>query len=166
MPSFPPITVRQPRSFDLVDDPVEVCGVGTGFEGVFSARVRDGNGNQLAQVTINAGGTGVWANYQTSIALGVVPPTPNGSLEVYEESAKGDGTELNKVVVPVVFGRALLDPYRGFTQYSVQSGDSLSAIALQYYGTASAWSRIYEANRDQLSNPSLIFPGQVLRVPQ
>jgi Immunoglobulin-like domain of bacterial spore germination len=107
MPSFLPITVRQPRSFDLVDDPVAVSGVGTGFEGVFSARVRDGNGTQLAQVTINAGGTGVWANYHTSIALGAVPPTPAGTLEVYEESAKGDGTELNKVVVPIVFGRRI-----------------------------------------------------------
>jgi hypothetical protein len=48
MPSFPVITVRQPRPHDLVDDPVEVCGVGTGFEAVFAARVRDGNGNELA----------------------------------------------------------------------------------------------------------------------
>jgi hypothetical protein len=33
MAIFPPITVRQPRPHDLVDDPVGVCGVGTGFEG-------------------------------------------------------------------------------------------------------------------------------------
>jgi nucleoid-associated protein YgaU len=166
MPSFPPITVRQPRSFDLVDDPVAVSGVGTGFEGVFSARVRDGNGTQLAQVTINAGGTGVWANYHTSIALGAVPPTPAGTLEVYEESAKGDGSELSKVVVPIIFGRALIDPYHGFAQYTVQPGDSLSSIAQHWYGAAAQWTRIYEANRDQVVNPNLIFPGQVLRVPQ
>jgi nucleoid-associated protein YgaU len=166
MPSFPQITVRQPQPFDLVDDPVGVCGVGTGFEAVFSARVRDANGTQLAQVTLTAGGTGVWGNYHADIPLGAVPATPAGTLEVYEESSKGDGTELNKVVVPIVFGRTLVDPYHGFAQYTVQPGDSLSSIAQHWYGAAAQWPRLYEANRDQISNPNLIFPGQVLRVPQ
>lgn len=39
-----PIVVRQPRPDDLVDEPVKVCGVGAGFEGSFSARVRDADG--------------------------------------------------------------------------------------------------------------------------
>ena len=95
MAGFPPISVRQPQPFDLVDDPVEVAGVGTGFEGVFAARVRDGNGAQLVQVTINAGGTGIWANYRASLALGAVPATPQGTLEVFESSAK-DGSDINK----------------------------------------------------------------------
>jgi hypothetical protein len=37
--TFPPIAVRQPLPFDIVDVPVRVCGVGTGFEGQFSDRV-------------------------------------------------------------------------------------------------------------------------------
>ena len=45
-------------------------------------------------------------------------------------------------------------------------GDTLSAIAQHWYGAAGQWTRIYEANRDQILNPNLIFPGQVLRVPQ
>ena len=49
--------------------------------------------------------------------------------------------------------------------YTVQSGDSLSAIARREYGDANAWQRIYEANRDQLSDPDLIHPGQVLKIP-
>ncbi len=165
MSAFPPIAVRQPKPFDLVDDPVDVCGVGTGFEGAFEARVRDANGSELAQVTINAGGTGVWANYHTTLALGGVPATPQGTVEVYEVSPK-DGSDLNKVVVPVTFGRALLDPYRGFAQYTVKSGDTLSAIALEWYGDASLYPRLFEANCNQLSDPNLIFPGQVLRIPQ
>jgi nucleoid-associated protein YgaU len=28
------------------------------------------------------------------------------------------------------------------------------------------WPRVFEANRDQIADPDLIFPGQVLRVPQ
>jgi nucleoid-associated protein YgaU len=166
MPSQAPITVRQPQANDIVDDPVEVCGVGTGFEGVFSARVRDGNGTQLALVSIHAGGTGIWDNFHTDIALGGIPATPQGTLEVFEFSAKGDGTELNKVTVPIVFGRALIDPYHGFTQYTVVSGDTLSAIAQHFYGSAAQVPRLFEANRDRISDPNLIFPGQVLRVPQ
>jgi nucleoid-associated protein YgaU len=166
MPAFPPITVRQPRPFDIVDDPVEVCGVGTGFEGVFSARVRDGNGVELSQVTIMAGGTGILANYRAELPLGAKPATPQGTLEVFEFSPKGDGTELNKVVVPVVFGRALIDRYLGFAQYTVVPGDTLSGIAQRFYGDGALFPRIFEANRDQISDPNLIFPGQVLRIPQ
>ena len=166
MPSFPPITVRQPQPFDLVDDPVAVCGVGTGFEGVFAARLRDGNGSQLVQIPVQAGGSGTWANFHVTLDPGGVPATPQGFLEVFEFSQSGDGSELNKVIVPIVFGRALIDPYHGFAQYTVVSGDTLSAIAEQWYGDSSVWPRIFEANRDQIGNPDLIFPGQVLRIPQ
>jgi nucleoid-associated protein YgaU len=165
MPAFPPITVRQPRPYDLVDDPVEVCGVGTGFEGTFAARLRDGTGTELARVTVHAGGTGIWGNFHVAIPLGSVPPTPRGTLEVFEFSAK-DGSEINKIAVPVVCGRALLDPYHGFAQYTVVPGDTLSAIARQWYGDPAFWPRLFEANRDQIADPDLIFPGQVLRVPQ
>jgi len=165
MSGFPPISVRQPQPFDLVDNPVDVCGVGTGFEGVFAARVRDGNGTQLVQMTINAGGTGVWANYHASLALVGIPSTPQGTLEVFESSAK-DGSDINKVVVPITFGAALLDPYRGFTQDTVQPGDTLSAMAQRWYSDPNQWPRIFEANRDQIVNPNLIYPGQVLRIPQ
>ncbi len=49
--------------------------------------------------------------------------------------------------------------------YTVVSGDSLSRIALQVYGKASRWPAIFEANRDQLSDPDRIQPGQVLKLP-
>jgi nucleoid-associated protein YgaU len=166
MPSFPPISVRQPRPFDIVDDPVTVCGVGTGFEGVFSARVRDGNGHVLASTNITAGGTGIWGNYHISMALGGVPGTSTGSIEVFESSAKGDGTELNKVTVPVSFGPALINPYHGFEQYTVAPGDTLRLIAQNKYGNPALFTRIVDANRDEISNPNLIFPGQVLRIPR
>ena len=50
-------------------------------------------------------------------------------------------------------------------QYTVVAGDTLGGIAQQFYGDQTQWSRIFEANRDQLSNPNLIFPGQVLCIP-
>ncbi len=49
--------------------------------------------------------------------------------------------------------------------YTVVSGDSLSRIAKHHYGDAGKWHAIYEANRDKISNPDLIHPGQVLTIP-
>ena len=45
------------------------------------------------------------------------------------------------------------------------SGDSLSKIAKHQYGDAAKWHAIYEANRDKIKNPDLIYPGQVLNIP-
>ena len=53
--AFPFISVRHPRPHDIVDDPVEVAGVGTGFEGTLSARLRDHAGNQIAEHAFAAG---------------------------------------------------------------------------------------------------------------
>ena len=49
--------------------------------------------------------------------------------------------------------------------YTVLKGDTLSAIAQKHYGKASRWNAIFEANRDQLDDPDLIHPGQVLKLP-
>jgi nucleoid-associated protein YgaU len=50
--------------------------------------------------------------------------------------------------------------------YTVQKGDSLSKIAKREYGDAQQWRKIYEANRDLIPNPDLIYPGQVFRIPE
>jgi len=50
--------------------------------------------------------------------------------------------------------------------YTVKPGDTLSKIAKHFFGDANAYNEIFEANRDQLSDPDKIKPGQVLRIPQ
>ncbi|MBD3854384.1 MAG: LysM peptidoglycan-binding domain-containing protein, partial [Acidobacteria bacterium] len=50
--------------------------------------------------------------------------------------------------------------------YEVVSGDTLGAISQKYYGKASDYMKIFEANRDILDNPDLIKPGQKLRIPE
>ena len=50
--------------------------------------------------------------------------------------------------------------------YTVEKGDSLSKIAKRVYGKASYWRQIYEANRDNIKDPDLIYPGQVIRLPE
>ena len=50
--------------------------------------------------------------------------------------------------------------------YVVVAGDSLSKIAKREYGDMNQWRRIFEANKDQISDPDLIHPGQTLRIPR
>ena len=50
--------------------------------------------------------------------------------------------------------------------YTVQAGDTLSAISKKFYGDANDYMEIFNANKDQLSDPDKIKPGQVLKIPQ
>jgi len=49
--------------------------------------------------------------------------------------------------------------------HTVVRGDSLSAIAGKFYGDASKYPLIFEANKPMLSHPDKIYPGQMLRIP-
>jgi len=50
--------------------------------------------------------------------------------------------------------------------YVVKPGDSLSKIAKNYYGNAMKYPEIFEANREVIKDPDLIYPGQKLRIPK
>ena len=49
--------------------------------------------------------------------------------------------------------------------YTVKKGDTLWAIASKYYGSGAQYTKIYKANTDKISNPNLIYPGQVFTIP-
>jgi nucleoid-associated protein YgaU len=49
--------------------------------------------------------------------------------------------------------------------YTVKSGDTLSRIAKETLGDANAYMDIFNANKDQLTDPNQIKPGQVLKIP-
>jgi len=49
--------------------------------------------------------------------------------------------------------------------YTVKPGDTLSAIAKAHLGNANAYMKIFDLNKDQLSDPDKIKPGQVLKLP-
>ena len=49
--------------------------------------------------------------------------------------------------------------------HDVARGDTLSAIAKEYYGNANKYMAIFEANKPMLSHPDKIYPGQKLRIP-
>jgi nucleoid-associated protein YgaU len=50
--------------------------------------------------------------------------------------------------------------------YVVVKGDSLSKIAKREYGDANKWQAIYDANKDLINDPDLIYPGQELKLPR
>ena len=50
-------------------------------------------------------------------------------------------------------------------RHDVVNGDTLWDLSARYYGNPFDWRRIWDANRDQVDNPNLILPGQVLNIP-
>jgi len=59
----------------------------------------------------------------------------------------------------------VLKPEPEAKYYTVVKGDTLSKIAKEFYGNAMKYPVIFEANKPMLTNPDLIYPGQVLRIP-
>lgn len=52
-----------------------------------------------------------------------------------------------------------------YARHTVKSGDTLGKIAKHYYGKASKYTAVFEANTDQLNNPDMIQVGQELKIP-
>lgn len=53
----------------------------------------------------------------------------------------------------------------GQQSYTVEKGDNLSTISKRFYGKSSYWKQIFDANRDTIENPDLIYPGQTIKLP-
>jgi nucleoid-associated protein YgaU len=62
-------------------------------------------------------------------------------------------------------GGTVPDAWDSTQWHEVKSGETLSKIAKQYYGDASLYMTIFEANKDILKDPNLIKVGQKLRIP-
>ncbi len=50
--------------------------------------------------------------------------------------------------------------------YEIVSGDTLGKIAQKFYGKAGEYKRIFEANKEVIQDPNLIYPGQKIRIPR
>jgi immunoglobulin-like protein involved in spore germination/LysM domain-containing protein len=156
--------IDQPRDFDLVSSPVLVGGIGTGFEATLQFRISEGHDEVTGFFQVG-GGTGEHDQFQLQVDVsGAAFTLDRLFVEVFESSAE-DGSEINKVIVPVIYGPLIVPGYFGYREHVVAPGDTLSAIAAANYGDASLFTRIVRANPTQISDPDLIFPGQVLRVP-
>ena len=156
--------IQQPQPFDLVGDPVLIAGIGQGFEATLQYRVHDGHDERAGFFNVG-GGTGEHGQFQVQAAIGAAAVALDRLfVEIYEESAK-DGSEINKVIVPVIYGPRIVPNYIGYRIHVVKRGDTLSKIALEHYGEAGQFMRIARANPQAIADPNLIFVGQVLKVP-
>lgn len=91
--------------------------------------------------------------------VGVVRPTGASAVVVQDPPGAQPRTE----DAPAKPRRSPLAETMATGRYTVRPGDTLSAIA-EGHGFPD-WHRLYAANRDKVYDPDLIFPGQVLRIP-
>jgi LysM repeat protein len=158
------IRIDQPGQFDLVGDPVLVAGVGTGFEATLNYRIHEGH-DEVTGFFMVGSGTGEHGQYQLQVDVsGAAFTLDRLFVEVFEISAE-DGSERHKVVVPVLYGPGIVPGYFGYREHLVRPGDTLWAIAEANYGNGASYPLIVRANPHLITDPDLIFPGQVLRVP-
>ncbi|MEW9873127.1 Gmad2 immunoglobulin-like domain-containing protein [Arthrobacter sp. HS15c] len=157
------IEIRQPKANDVVGREFTIAGFGTGFEATVLWRVLDTAGHVVAAGNIQgAGSMGVIRDFGHQVSLGGFSArAAHLMLQVFGDDPSGmhpPGPDLNVVPVTVFTG------LEGFRLHEVVSGDNLTKIAREQ-GQNTTADDIFQANRDRISNPNLIFPGQVFRVP-
>jgi nucleoid-associated protein YgaU len=95
-------------------------------------------------------------NQATKDSAVLIAGNLKGVEKVNAEDLRVDGPKEQAVPRP--------EPQAEF--YTIEKGDTLSAIAKRYYGDVSAYTRIFEANKDIIEDPDRIFPGQKIRIPK
>jgi nucleoid-associated protein YgaU len=90
-------------------------------------------------------------------------PSEQAKYEVWTAVKKIDPTYAD-FAADIAIDPSLPTPPRA-QAYTVQSGDTLSKISKQFYGDANKYMKIFDANKDQLSDPDKIKVGQVLQIP-
>jgi nucleoid-associated protein YgaU len=96
---------------------------------------------------------------------GKVALTGNGAADALQKAVlmAGNIFGVGEVKIEGAQAAAVED---GTQYYVIKSGDTLSAIAKQFYGDANKYPKIFEANREVIKDANLIFPGQKIRIPK
>jgi nucleoid-associated protein YgaU len=110
---------------------------------------------------------------QYTVVRGDCLYTISGQEKIYADPDKWPRiyrANRDKIVDPnLIYPDWVLKIPRGMPkEHMVQSGEYLSLIASYWevYGSAKRWPDLYKANEDQISDPDLIYPDQVLRIPR
>jgi nucleoid-associated protein YgaU len=90
---------------------------------------------------------------------------PDWQKDVVADIRVTGGAATSRAAAPAAQPAATSGVAAATRTYTVQPGDTLSKIAKEYLGNANAYMKIFEANKEQLSDPDKIRPGQVLQIP-
>ncbi|MDH3715715.1 MAG: peptidoglycan-binding protein LysM [Gammaproteobacteria bacterium] len=98
----------------------------------------------------------------------------DGEVKLAGESASAEAMEKAVLIAGNVKGVSAVnidamqapEPSPEVQYYTIERGDSLSKIAKSFYGNAMDYPKLFEANREVIQNPDLIYPGQKIRVPE
>ena len=95
--------VTRPEIDDALTSPVLVTGIANAFESTVNIRLKDGKDKVLKErsTTTNAPDMGKFGDFSLKVDFNP-PSTKKGKIEVFEYSAR-DGSEVNKVIIPVNF---------------------------------------------------------------
>jgi nucleoid-associated protein YgaU len=159
------IEIQQPQTYDIVTNTIQVAGMAGGaFEADYNYRISEGHdevrGNFIA-------GDGIGGHDQFQITADVSEAAFThvvAYVEVFHISPK-DGSHHDLVVVPVILGSQIVPDYTTYLEHTVESGETLWGIAQQHYSSGNHYYRLLAAN-PSITNPNLIQPGQVIRVPR
>lgn len=78
----------------------------------------------------------------------------------------GDVKGVEKVVADgLAFPEPVEEEKEKVEYYEIVSGDTLGGIAKRFYGNASGYTRIHEANKEMIPDPNKIYPGQKIKIP-
>ena len=158
---LPKPTKQSGVSVDAVDydDQGNLALSGTASPGsVIESKIVGAESNSGSLGETKADETGAW---RLKEKRSVAP----GRYRLTVEERRPEGTPRSRIELP--FERA--DVIAGFPPGDivvVQPGHSLWRIARRVYGQGLHYTLIYAANRAQIGNPDLIFPGQIFSVPQ
>ncbi|MCB9747729.1 MAG: LysM peptidoglycan-binding domain-containing protein [Candidatus Omnitrophica bacterium] len=85
------------------------------------------------------------------------PPAPKIVIPKFEDEPLPPSAAVEK--------KAAVKAPTSYVEYVVQKSDTLQKIAKKYYNSYSKWTKIYEANKDVISNPDKITPGITIKIP-
>ena len=92
-------------------------------------------------------------------------PVAAGSYRLRVDQIGGDGKVTARIELPFVRAEHLAST-DGSQSVIVQPGNSLWRIARRSYGSGPSYTVIYEANKEHIRDPDLIYPGQVFTIPK
>lgn len=108
-------------------------------------------------------------NLDVSFDDGVATVCGNCANQATRDSAvliAGNIKGVQKIVADeLVFPEPKEEEKEKIEYYEIASGDTLGAIAKRFYGNASKYTRIHEANKELIPDPNKIYPGQKIRIP-